>query len=494
MYIRMGIMMFVNLYTSRIILRELGVEDYGIYNVIGSIVVLFNSLRGVFASSTQRFLNFEMGKGNRENLCKVFNLSLQVNLLIVAIFLLFVEPTGLWFIHEQMNFDPSRFTAVQYVLQFSILSAVLSILSISFDAVVIANEKMSFYAYMSIIDALMRLGICYLIQLASDKLILYGFLMMFSTFIVLVANIIYCRTHFHEVRLRRIWDWPYLKEMAHFAGWNFFGNTAYALSNNGINMILNVFGGPVVNTARGITYQVNQSLSMITENIALVFRPFTIKTYAEGDEEKAMSVTFLTSKIYFYIQLLIVIVFSFFLKEILMIWLGIVPEYIEPFMVIILWYTLCRTLHIPIDILFYAVGNLKKFQLCEGVMLVLPVPISYLLLKNGLPYYTAFIAMLVIECINMVCICHIAKKVCKLHLPSYRKQVVWPCLVSFVLYALCYALMVTQYHEQLMARLLLVVPTVAFPTFAMYFWGLSKAEKDALQQMVKDFILKKRNK
>ena len=447
---------------------------------------MFNSLRTIFASSTQRFLNYEMGCGNMESCKKVFNISLQINTFVSIAFFILVEMVGLWFVSNQINVPEGRMVAVHWLLQLSIASAIISIFTTSFDALIIAHERMDFYAYMSIIEGLLRLFIAVVIGFyGGDKLILYGLLVMATGILVLTFNFFFCRLRFVEAHFQFLFDKGYLLRMTKFAGWNFFGNTAFALTQNGMNMVLNVFGGPVVNAARGITYQVNGALSQVINNIGIVINPFMIKTYAEGNVAKSFQIIYLSSKIYFTIQLCLVTFFTFFANEIIQFWLGQTPPYVIPFLTILLWYSLVRSLHISLNTLFMANGNLKKYQLCEGIVLSIPVIASYLLLRCGLPYTSVFFAMLFCEIVNMVFILKIAQKQCGLSLSKYFSKVVKPCLVCMAIYILCCFLRKYSYFS-LIQGVLLSFFCVTASMSLMYFIGLDQTEKDIILHIVRD--------
>ena len=485
MYIRMVILMCISLFTSRIILKKLGVEDYGIYNVVGSIVMMFNSLRTIFASSTQRFLSYELGQGNNEDLKKVYNISLQINVLIAIIFLIVAELVGLWFVFNKINLSPDRFFAANVVLQCSILGAIFSVFTTTYDALIIAHEKMNFYAYLSIVEAIMKLAICYLIGFAQDRLIGYGALMALTSVIVLICNFSYCHRMFPEVQFKLIYDKKLFGKMCKFAGWNFFGNTSYALSQNGLNMVLNVFGGPVVNTARGIALQVNQILMQVISNIGVVIRPFAIKTYAAGIVEKTMFITQLSSKIHFIIQLQIVIIFTMFADQIVKLWLGQVPLFSVSFLTIMLWYSLIRALHGPIDMLFASVGNLKWYQLTEGIVLFLPVPVSYLLLMKGYSYSIAFVTLLIFEFVNYCCILCIAKHICSLNLVDYFKTVFSPCFLCAIIYGLLYYMSTLFSREVMINKIVITLLASLLTIVFMLTIGFSKEEKSLIYGVIK---------
>lgn len=485
MYFRMGFLMLITLYTSRVVLQQLGVEDYGIYNVVGSIVTMFISLKSIFASSTQRFLNYEMGRGNDDKLQLIYTMSSVINAIIAIVFFVIVEAIGLWFLEFKINIDPSRLYAARWVFQFSVLSTIISIMSIPLDACIIAHERMDFYAYISIFEGLARLGICYLLKFFDiDKLILYGFLMMLISIGVCMANLIFCVTNFNECHIKKIWDRHYFIKMTSFAGWAFFGNTANMLSQSGLNLVLNVFGGPVVNAARGITYQVNNALNQFISNVIIVVKPFAIKTYASGQIDKALMICHLSSKLYFTIQLCIVVAITFFADYILELWLGQVPEYTVIFLDLVMIQSLIRSLHMPIGLLFSGEGNIKYYQIIEGLVLSLPVLLAYILLDQGYPYYSAFIGLIVCELIHIASIAILASHVCHLRLLEYSISVVFPCLLCGIVYLLGFYInynTITALPEKLLGALF----TVLISALIMFFFGISKHEKQLLLTIIK---------
>lgn len=485
MYMRMVVVMLVSLYTSRIILQNLGIEDFGIYNVVGSLVIMFNSLKTIFTSSTQRYINYELGKGNQDVLNLVFNLSLKINLLIGVVFFILVEIVGLWFINAHINVPENRLFAAQFVFQVSVISAIFSLMMTSFDALIIAHEHMGFYAGMSVVDVFIKLGIVFSLPLfSSDRLITYALLLLIATFLLDLLKCLYCRNIFEEVIFRNVWDRKLFREMTAFAGWNFFGNTAFSLTNNGINMVLNVFGGPVVNASRGIAFQVNYALQQLQKNLSIVVEPFAIKTYAEGNMNKSFDVLYITSKVYFLIQLLVVIILSFFTKEIITWWLGEVPPYVISFLIFLLWYSLVRALHNPINTLFYSVGDMKYYQLFEGIFLSTPLIISFFLLKYGFPFYSVFLVQLIVEAINLICVSVIAKHVCGLNLVRYVRSVYIPCIMSFSLYLVpfCYVF----FHADAWSlKIVLVFSTMVMVLVTMYVVGFNQQERQIVRNMAR---------
>lgn len=439
MYVRMGLLMLISLYTSRVVLRELGVEDYGTYNLVGSVVAMFTSLKILFSSSTQRFLNYEMGQGNHNRLQLVFNISIIVHMVICVVFVILVESVGLWFLGSKINVEPDRLFAANVVFHISILTAVVSIMTVPYDAVIIAHEKMNFYAYVSIFEGIMRLVIVFLLAyLPYDKLITYGILQMFVTVLVRVINTTYCKHNFAESHTKLLWDKTYFKKMMSFASWNFLGITAYTLFHNGLNMVLNVFGGTIVNAARGIAYQINNILLQFINNVTIVINPYCVKIWAAGEREKAFKMIFFSSKILFFIQLGLLIPIFNLAPDILQIWLGQIPEYSVAFIRLILVYSLVRSLHPSLDLLFKSCGNIKTYQITEGLLQFIPLIISYFVLKMGADYYWAFLIVIFSEILNMTVVMVLAHRIAGLNLLQYTGRVIIPCTFLFVISMLAF--------------------------------------------------------
>lgn len=485
MYVRMGVLMLISLYTSRVVLKVLGVDDFGIYNLVGSVVALFSSLRGLFSSSTQRFLNFEMGRGNKEKLQMVFNMSVVINTMIAIVFVIGVEVVGAWFFANKINIDPSRLVAAKWVFQLSIVSAVISIMTTPFDATIIAHEKLGFYAYMSIFEGVLKLVIVYLLTIwGYDKLIVYGLLHLAVSLIVIFCNAYYCRHHFPESSFKLCWDKNYSKKMTAFAGWNFFGNTAYSMTQSVINMELNVFGGAAVNAARGIAYQVQASVKQCLDNINIVLNPFSIKTYAEGEAEKLFKLTYLSSKILFSVQLGLSCVLIFLANEILGIWLVEVPQYTVVFMQLVMVNSLIRSVHSPIDILFKAVGDLKYYQIIEGIVLSLPIVFSYISLKSGAPYSMVFVIVIMFELLNYALIVLLARYVAHLPVKIYCLKVFLPISVCSIVCASCFVLD-RLFSNSILYHIVFLIIALVVSLALMFFVFFSEEEKHRIISLIK---------
>lgn len=490
MYFRMLFLMLISFYSSRVVLRELGVNDFGIYNLVGSVVAMFSSLKTIFATSTQRFINYEIGKKNYRALKSIFNTSLLINAGIAICFVVIVEIVGYWFLNYKIQIQPDRLFAAKCVFQFSLLSAVVSIITSTFDAEVIAHEKMNFYAYLSIFESILKLAIVFVLPWFNfDILIFYGMMIMAISFVALAADYIYCRNSFEECRLTFRTDKAYLKEMTKFAGWNFLGTNAYILAQNGINMILNVFGGPVVNAARGIAYQVNGAINQFISNIVIVVNPYCVKSYAEGNMERTFSIINSISKILIFVQYLIMIPLIIWTEWILKIWLGIVPEYSAIFLRLILIYSFVRSLHPPIDILFKAHGNLKIYQICEGLILLLPLLISYCALKAGANIASVFVIMILFDVVNLFAILYIVNRQTGFPINEYFKKVLIPCSVLFIVVTVS----VTLSPIDLGTIALITLPIIIDILSIIYFYvcGISKNERITINKIIRKYICRR---
>lgn len=484
MYVRMVILTVITLYTSRIVLQQLGVDDFGIYGVIGSVVAMFSSLRGLFATSTQRFVNYSMGEGKFDKVCTIFNMSILIHVIIsIALFVL-GEGLGIWFIECKMSIDPSRVFATHWVLQFSLLSVVISMITTPFDALVLAHEKMNFYAYIAVLEAVLRLAIVFALAYSPiDKLILYAILQFIITIIVFLVNLWYCRSRFSECRFKRVWDKKIFIDMSAFAGWNFLGNTAFAITQNGLNMLINTFCGVVANAAITIAYQANAALGKALDSVTTVINPYCTKTYASGQIERTLDMIYFASKIYIILQIFIALPLCVFSKEILLLWLGQVPDYTIGFMKIIMLHSVIRSIHYPLNNLFKTVGNLKRYQLAEISILSLPLLASYILLRQGCEPYVVFWTLIIFEVINYVAIIAIAKEDAHLPIRAYLKRTIIPCAISVIItiggYSLCMA------YSGLYYRLFCLIISMAVVLAIMFCIGLNAYERKLIINLLK---------
>ena len=431
LFFRMLFTMSISLFTSRVVLNTLGVVDFGIYNVVGGVITLLGFLHGSLGGASSRFITYSIGKQDRAETKKIFANILSIHIVLAVVVLILAETIGLWFVTTQLQIPSERTEAALWVYQFSILSSVLTILNVPYNATIIAHERMSAFAYISILDAVLKLLIVYLLLVTSyDKLIVYSLLFFGIQLFDWLLYRSYCLRHFDEVHSRPQYDRHLFREIFVFAGWTMNGNLAVIGYTQGLNILLNLFFGPAVNAARGIAVQVQNVCMQFCTNFQMALNPQLTKSYAAGDLEQMHRLLVKSSKFSYYILLVLVLPLLLLAEFVLHLWLGMVPEHTVSFLRLILCVELLFTLSNPIIVSVHATGRLKKFQLVEGSMLLTIVPIAYLLLKVfHLPAESIFVVHFVIEALTQYARLRIVLPLIRLSLGVYARQVLLPILV-----------------------------------------------------------------
>lgn len=433
LYVRMLLIMAVSLYTSRVILQALGVEDFGLYNVVGGVVVLFTFINNAMVTSTQRFLNFEIGRNNLDEARKVFSASLNIHIIIAGAFLLLAETVGLWFLNRYIQIPEGREIAANWVYQFSIIVSILNIIRSPYNAAIIAHEHMSFYAYVSIIEVILKLAIVYMVYLFADRLIAYAFLMMMVTLIVLGVYYIFCKRKYEICRYKFEYDRKRYMALASFSGWSLFGSLANMGASQGINIILNMFFGVSVNAAMGIANQVNAAVYQFVSSFQTAFNPQIIKSYAAGDRTYFISLIMNTSRYSFLLLFLLALPIYICCPEILSIWLGTVPEYAVEFCRLMILFLLIDAVQGPLWVSAQATGKIRNYQVLMSVLILLNLPITYVLL---IFFKNPEIALIVRVAVNFITA--VARVIYLNHLYDfpvgrYIKDVILKCLIVLVI-------------------------------------------------------------
>lgn len=479
-------MMGIAFFSSRVLLRELGVNDFGIYGVVGGVVAMFGSLRGIFASSIQRFLNFEMGRGNNDELKRIFSIGVTIHILLSVVFLILAETVGLWFLNNKLVIQPDRLIAANWVYQFSVAASIVTLMTIPYDAVIIANERMKAFAYISILDAILKLGIIFLISFfGNDKLIFYGLLILIVSILTRSVNMIYSQRNFEESKYKFIWDKNLFKQIGGFAGWNFLGNTAYTFSNEGVNILLNIFGGTPVNAARAIAYQVRSVTTQFTSNILMAVNPHLIKLYSQKQNEKFTELLFFISKTTFFVMLILCLPIILFADTVLTLWLVNVPEYTVVFVKLILVFLMIRIFHSPIDTLFKATGRIKVYQIIEAATLFLTLPLSYILLKNNYGVQSVFVVMIFVEIINLIAILYLAQRMGELNISNYLLRVILPCFfVTIIAAPTSYILINSLHTDSIFMQLAYLLGVLSIISTTIFIVGFKKKEKKILHNSI----------
>ena len=478
LYFRMLFMMGISLYTSRVVLNTLGVENYGIYNVVGGIVAMFGFINGSMSSATQRYITFALGKGDKNRLQMVFCTTLQIHTLIAGVIVLLGETIGLWFLYNKMQIPADRMDAAFWVLQASIVDSVIMIISVPYNADIVAHEKMSAFAYISILEAVLKLVIVYVLLVFSfDKLILYAFLLLAVQILIRFCYSIYCNKHFEETKYKHVWDKALFKDMTDFAGWSLFGNLAAVLFGQGLNMLLNVFFGPVVNAARGIAVQVQNTIQQFVANFQMALNPQITKTYAKGEFGDMHKLMFRSARFSFFLLFLLSLPVLFETNFILTIWLKTVPEYTVTFLRIMICTSLIYTLSNPLIVANQATGKVRKYQAICGTILLMILPVSYICLRLGCPAYSVFIVHFMIESLTqlarMFLLCPLIGIKIRDYFTHIYGQVIVVIAMSVILPALAYFNM-----EDSIARFFVVgFLCVLSVSTAAYLLGLSSNER-----------------
>lgn len=377
-------MMAVSLFTFRELLKLLGVEDYGTYNVVGGIVILFSFLSNAMTQANQRFLAYNLGRNDQIGLSRTFSMIINVQLIIAAVIFILAESVGLWFINCKMNFEYDTMTAVNWVYQFSIFTFLAQILQIPYTSAIIAHEKMSFFSFFSIGEALLRLFVVLSLGFFSNnRLITYSFLLFVGAIIVFIVYCGFCNKTILACRYKRFWDKLMFKEILSFSGWNMVGGLGTVGSSQGVNILFNIFCGVVVNAAMGVSNQVNSAITSLIGNIQTAFNPQIVKSYAAEDFSYFVSLIFRSVRLSFYLILIVGIPIIVCAKPILSIWLDVVPKYSVQFVQLTIAYCMIDAISGPLWTANQASGNVKNYMIIVSLMVLSNIPLSYILLKNG---------------------------------------------------------------------------------------------------------------
>lgn len=491
LYMQMFVSMLIGLYISRVVLNVLGVEDFGIYNVVGGVVAMFGVLNSAMASSTSRFITFELGNDNKEKLKTVFSTALFIHIIIGLIVCIIAEPLGVWFMKSKMNIPSERLDAALWVFHFAVISTFISILNVPYSAVIIAHEKMSVFAYISVIDVVLRLSAVLLLSfLRYDKLIFYAAFLFIVQLILQLIYLYYCHKNFHEVRGKIKWDKLMLKKMSSFAGWSLFGDSAVMMMTQGVNILLNIFFGAAINAGRGIAVQVQGVVSRFIGNFQTALNPQLTKSYAKNDLVYMHKLIFASSKYSFFLFLILALPIYLDAPNILKWWLKIVPDHTVNFVRILLVISLIDCLSNPLVISAKATGNIKRYQFVLGSLLLLIVPISYVALKLGYPPESVFVIHLFIVCLGQVLRVLLIRRMIALSIRKYVYEVLTKCFLILVLAPILPYLVFQQMSGSVFRFLVMAfISTVSTLTF-IYVFGMNKNEKTVAFDSIRTKFLK----
>ena len=448
MYIRMLFLMFISFYTSRILLQTLGIEDFGIYNIVGGIVVLFTFVNGAMTTGTQRHLSYELGRSDG-NVSRIFSACMYIHIILALIIVLLAETIGLWFLNTKLNFPLNRLVAVNWIYQLSILSCVIQIVRVPYNALIIAYEKMSFYAYLGIVEGIMKLGIIYLLFLASyDRLIFYAILIVIVNTIVSFAFYAYCKKKMPEILFVSVKDRLLYKSLLTFSGWTIFGSLANIARSQGLNIIINIFYGVTLNAAIGIANQVNAGISQFVTGFQQAFNPQLTKAAAQGDRDYQMRLINMTAKYSYMILLFFAVPVLINLDTILVWWLGEYPPYSIELCFWIVVATLIDSLSGPLWVTIFAYGKIKNYQIVVSIVLLLILPISYTCGYIGVKPQVAFACMALLNAVAVIVRLFFMRCQINFNISSFFVNTILPVLTVTIIIIvstyLCYLLPLPQ--------------------------------------------------
>ena len=485
LYIRMFFTMGVSLYTSRVVLNTLGVEDFGVYSVVGGIVTLFSFFNSAMTSATQRFLAFDLGKNDSVQLKKTFNATLNIHIAIAILVLILAETIGLWFVNYKLNLPIDRMVAVNWVYQFSVFTFLLGIIQVPYDALIVAREKMDIYAYMAFVEVFLKLIIVYLLVVFSyDKLILYAGLLFLVSFFVRMGHKQYCKWQYEESKYEFYFDKSFYKELLSYSGWSLFGNIAAVARGQGSNILLNLFFGTVLNAAYGISIQVQTTVQSFVLNFQMAVNPQIIKQYAAGNTEQCFKLIFQSAKFSYFLLFIIATPIIFNIDFILELWLRNPPKYTSIFVNLCLISLLIECISGPLMIGAQATGNIKWYQIVIGSLIFMNLPISYILLKTYKNPELIYYSSIIISLLSLVFRLFFLKYIMRFSILDFFKYVLLRIIIVTILVILFnYFLFQQITMKNSIVYLFINTAIIIFSTISIvYVVGINSIEKETIKR------------
>lgn len=424
----MFFVMLVSLYTVRVVIKTLGVVDYGIFTAVGGIVLMMSFLSQTITFAAQRYFSFELGQNNMQRLQGVFGMVLVIYVITAIVIAIIAEIVGVWFLENKMIIPDERLDAAHWVLHFSLLSFIFHILYTPYNAMIIAHENMKAYAYISIIEVLLKLGIVYLLVLSNiDKLTLYSFLLLCISIVIALIYIIYCYWYYHETHFVFKPNRKLFSELVSYSSWTMFGTLAGVANQQGVGILLNVFFGPVANASQSVANQVGHALQMFASNIYTAVRPPITKKYATGDYKEVLNLFYISSKYSFFLLYIIMVPLFFEIHFILQIWLGQVTSYMVDFSRLMLIYVIILSISNPISIVVQAAGNVKRYHGIVDSFTLLTLFVAYFFFLAKAPAQSVFYIMIIVFIIAHFIRLIVLKYSIEFFFRDYLKRFIIPC-------------------------------------------------------------------
>ena len=482
MYARMILIMLVSLYTVRVVLNALGAEDYGINNVVGGIVTMFGFLSTTMSGASMRFFSYELGKNNYDTLSKYFSVTFWCYVILVFVVFILAETVGLWFVCTKLVIPANRMNAALWVYHCSIISFIIHMLAIPYNSLILAREKMDLYAYVGIVEVVLKLTVAYLITVSPyDKLSSYAILMMMTSVIVSSFYILYDIKKYPESRVKRFWDGKIFKEVFNYSSWSLFGAVALVFRGQGINILLNLFFGPIVNASRAIAYQVNGAINTFVNGFTQAVRPQIIKYYAAQENGLMLTLVNRSTRLCFFLIFLLSVPFLLETEYILGLWLGSVNETTVLFTRLVIIASIVEAVTMPLKGLISATGNIKYTQVINGSILIAILPVSYLFLKLGYPPETTMIIAIISSILCHITRVYFSCRLTAMTITEYAKETVLPIIVILVAGGVSSVMIERLVNgAPLIHFLLVVLLTLLCNSVIIWFAGINKNEKRML--------------
>lgn len=492
LYFRTLVILVVSLLTSRVVLNALGVEDYGIYNVVGGVVAMFTVISGALSNAISRFITFELGKGVSEKLETVFSTSVNIQYLIALVILVIGELVGVWFLNYKMNIPLERIAAANWVLQLSLLTFCINLTNVPYNACIIAHEKMDVFAYVSIFEAVLKLIICYLIVVSPwDKLVFYATLQVGVAMIIRLTYTIYCRKHFAESLYHFIFDKQTMKEMTGFAGWNFFTNSAYVFNTQGVNLLINIFFGVTINAARGIATQVESAVMQLVNSFTTALNPQITKSYAAGERESMLSLVFRGAKFSYYLLFIIALPIIVEADFVLTLWLKNVPEHAVIFVQLSMVASLVNIVGKTGFTASMATGNIKRYVLWVTSAGVLAFPLTWVAFALGAPSEAAYIVFIIVYIIVEGVRLWVMKGLLDFPVKDFLGKVVFRLLLVTGLSSIIPFTIVHLMDSSWSRLFITLIACTVSSLFAIYIVGLTLNERQLIVNLIKNKLIRK---
>ncbi len=493
MYFRMFFTMCISLYTSRVVLATLGFSDYGIYNVVGGVIAMFGFLNGAMTNMTSRFITYYLGQNDFRRLNEVFSMAFFIHFCLAIIICFLGETIGLWFLNNKMVIPAERMTVAMIVYQLSIAATMMNIIAVPYTSAIIAHEKMSVYAYISILSSLFNLIIVSILTYAPfDRLAFYALLIFGIQILTFLFNLLYCNRFFIESRIRRVWDKSMLKDMGQFTGWSMFGNFSYVFYTQGLNILINMFCGPVVNAARGISVQVENAMAQFTTSIQTAINPQIIKSYSQDDSLRMKTLIFASSKYCFFLMLLLSLPVMLGADYILTLWLGDYPDHTTSFLRLTLLCVLLDTLINPLYTANLATGKVAIYNKSLAILSLSFIPLTYLGIKFTHMPEVVLVLNVIRNLLGIIVRMFIMRSQLNIGIREYVHNVASKVLlVSFIALLVPLLVYIKIGADNLLTFVVISVSSVFSILFAVYIVGLDKNEKLFFIQKTQLLILNK---